>query len=105
MSSVRRTASTSSCKLPAHGTIDRGERLVEQQDRRFTRQRAGQRDALTLAARELARAPIRVPGQMDQLEQRLGARARRSARGRCPSAVITFPAAVRWGKSAYSWNT
>ena len=43
-------------KMAAHHPIDRGKRLVEQQDRRLTRQRPRQRDALTLPARQLAAA-------------------------------------------------
>jgi hypothetical protein len=36
----------------AHQRIERGERLIEQQDARFARERPGDRDTLTFAARE-----------------------------------------------------
>ena len=74
-----------------HRAIDCGERFVEQQDGRLAGQRPRQRDALTLAARQLVRSAVQMPGQVHQRQQRFGAPRRRSARGRCPSAVITLP--------------
>ena len=54
---------------PASG-IERAGRLVEQQRRRVHRQRARDRGALLLAARELVRAGARARGDADALEQR-----------------------------------
>ena len=44
-------------QLHAHLGVERGQRLVEQQHRRLDRERAGQRDALLLAAGELVGVP------------------------------------------------
>ena len=49
--------------------VERRERLVEQQQPRLGRQRAGQRDPLALAAGEGGGQPVAVPRQADQLEQ------------------------------------
>ena len=54
--------------------VERGERLVEQQQARLHQQRAADRDALALAARERARPALE---QMAEAEQH-----RRRARGR-----------------------
>ncbi len=62
----------------AQPRIEVRQRLVEQQHRRLEHQRAGQRDALLLAARQLARQPLVEAGQADQRER---ARARRCALG------------------------
>ena len=43
--------------------VEGGERLVQQQERRLDGQRAPERDALALAARELARIPALEPGE------------------------------------------
>jgi hypothetical protein len=43
----------------ADSRVERRERLVEQQDLRVRRERAGERDALLLAARELVRIAMR----------------------------------------------
>ena len=48
--------------------VERAERLVEQQHRGLVDQRARQRDALLLAARELARLALRLGGEPDALE-------------------------------------
>ena len=53
--------------------IERGERLVEQQDLRLGDQCAGERDALLLAAGELGREPGRIGRHRHQLEQFAGA--------------------------------
>ena len=45
-------------------------RLVEQQHLRLQRERAGDRDALLLAARQLARVVVGLVGEADALEQR-----------------------------------
>ena len=73
MSSVRRSSSISSCRCLRTRAVDRGERLVEEQDCRLPRQRPGQRHALALAARQRARSAIQVSGQMHQRQQLLGA--------------------------------
>jgi hypothetical protein len=45
--------------LLAELQVERAERLVEQQDTRVVNERAPERDALLLAARELPRLPLR----------------------------------------------
>ncbi len=59
--------------------VERAERLVEQQHLRLVDQRARQRHALALAARELRRPPVADAGQLDQLEQFVGAPCARAA--------------------------
>ena len=98
-------------QLAAHLRVERAERLVEQQHLRLDRQRAGQRDALALAAGELARdsaSPARraargraVPSARRRIS-RLGgprrARAAPSGRSRCsrrPSCAGTARSAGR----------
>ena len=54
--------------LLAQLQVERAERLVEQQDARAVDQRAGERDPLLLAARELARLAPVEPGEADELE-------------------------------------
>ena len=53
--------------------VDRGERLVEQQHGRIDRQRAGERDALAHAARQLMRIVIGEFAEVERVEQRPGA--------------------------------
>ena len=88
--------------------IERRRRLVEQHHVGLHRQRAGDRDALLLAARQRGRIVRRLVGEADLGEQRRGAlawprreRMRSTVRG--PSA--TFSSAVRCGKSSKFWNT
>ena len=57
--------------------VERRQRLVEQEQLRRQRQRAGNRHALALAARKLGHRPVGEAGQMDQ---------RRAARRRASSA-------------------
>ena len=77
--------------------VERRERLVEQQHARVARERAGERDALPLAARELGRPRLREVRDPEALEVLVGAlRARRRRRS---------GARVMCGKSAYSWKT
>ncbi|MDM7916953.1 MAG: hypothetical protein QUU85_17060, partial [Candidatus Eisenbacteria bacterium] len=45
----------------AERKIERGERLIEQQSRRITGERAGEGDALPLPAAQLGRAPLQQP--------------------------------------------
>src|SRR3954454_20419858 len=49
-------------------------RLVAEQDLRLLSERAGDRDALGLAARQLRREMIGLRAQPDELEQRVGSR-------------------------------
>ena len=51
--------------------IERAERLVEQQHARAQHERAGQGDALLLAARELARPAIGIAAQLHEVERLL----------------------------------
>ena len=73
MSRVRRSDVDLVLQAPAHPAIDRGKRLVEQQHGRLARQRPRERDALTLAARQLDGRRVIWPRQMDAMEQRLRA--------------------------------
>ena len=52
-----------------HLRIQGAERLVEQQDARLDRERAGKRDALALPAGELARVAIGEPAELHEVEQ------------------------------------
>ncbi len=91
--------------------VERGERLVHEQDARLLGagrrgQRPGQRHALPHAARQLVRALGALPVEADQRQQRLGARSRRSRRptpDSC-SGSSTLRPAVSHGSSADSWN-
>jgi hypothetical protein len=56
-------------QLLAHLGVERAERLVEQQHARLDRQRAGQRDALALAAGQLRREAVGQPVELHQVEQ------------------------------------
>ena len=58
----------------AHPRVERAERLVEQQHLRLDGERAGERHALALAARQLGRVAVREAVQVDQLEQLVDAR-------------------------------
>ena len=49
--------------------VERGEGLVEQQDRGLDRERAGERHALLLAARELARQAVAKAAELHDLEE------------------------------------
>ncbi len=54
--------------LAAQARVERGERLVEQHERGRGGQRAGQRDALLLPARQLPGPAVGQVGQPDQLQ-------------------------------------
>ena len=84
-----------------HRAVDRREGLIEQQHRRLTRQGSRERHPLPFAARQLVGPPVDRSVQVYEIQQRVRAVAA-FMRGRWPSAVITLPAAVRCGKSAYS---
>ena len=95
-----------SAQLDPHRVAQLGvevrERLVEQQQRRLRHDRAGQRDALLLAARELARqAPLQTlkPDQLQRLaDTARGSSASSSRRRRRPKA--TFSKTLICGNSA-----
>ena len=70
-SSWMRRISSRSCD--AHLGVEGRQRLVEQQHRRLDRQRAGQGDALLLAAGQLAGVAVGVLAEADQLEHLAGA--------------------------------
>ena len=56
-------------QLRADLDVERAERLVEQQHPRLVRERPRERDALLLAARELALVAVAEPAQADEVEQ------------------------------------
>ena len=93
-------------QLAADLGVERAEGLVEQQQARLDGQRAGQRDALALAAGELGRIALLEPVELDQLEE-FAARARgsrpspgRSARGRAPRPKATLSKTLMWRNRA-----
>ncbi len=94
-------------QLLAHLEVERAERLVEEQDARVHHERTCERDALLLAARELARLPLPRGPRAERATSISVARARRSVRPRprCFSPYATLSSTVRCGKSAYDWNT
>jgi hypothetical protein len=59
-------------QVDAHLGVERRQRLVEQQDGGLDSQRAGQRHALLLTARELVRVVVDARRQADELEQLRG---------------------------------
>ena len=83
----------------AQAGVERGERLVEQHDLGVGGKRAGERDALALAAGELVREVARAVGEPDQLE------ALRHAPAAARAPKPTLPATVRCGNSAPCWKT
>ena len=89
--------------------VERAERLVHQHHRRVGGERAGEPDALALAARELRRVAVAVVagGQADEVEQLVDALARSRAFGQPSSrgTVATFSATVMCGKSPTCWIT
>ena len=60
-------------QLLADGRVERAERLVEQQHARLDRERARERHALALAARELRRVAIGEAAELHEREQLLDA--------------------------------
>ena len=61
-------------QLLAHGGVERAEGLVEQQHARLDRERAGERHALALAARELGGIAVREAVEVHELQQLVHAR-------------------------------
>ena len=92
--------------LELHGlaqlAVERAERLVEQQQARIEDDRAGERDPLLLAARELARQALAVALQLDQAAAPRATRRSISAFGtlRISSGNATLRSTVRCGNSA-----
>ena len=97
--------------LGLHHHVERGRRLVGEQDLRLARQRERDRRALAHAARELVRIPIgAVARDPDQLEQLAHLRPGRPARSQCraaPSARRSARRSVLTGLKAFiaPWNT
>ena len=92
--------------LLARRRVEVAGRLVGEQHVRVVRERARDRDALLLAARELRRQVVGARAEPDRVEQ-LGTRARRS-RAACrvgASAASTFSRAVSVGIRLNCWNT
>ena len=77
--------------------VERGERLVEHQQRRLVDQRAAERDALLHAARQLPRKAVAEAVEADGLEQRLGLLAilLPSRGGSCCGAAATISSGSR----------
>ncbi len=67
-------------QLLAHLGVERAEGLVEQQDARLDRERARERNALALAAGELARIAVGEPVELNEIEQLLDPRTDRAPR-------------------------
>ena len=89
-------------QLLAHLRVEGAERLVEQQHPRLDDQRAGERHALALAARELGRVPL-APGPSRRTSSSSSATlAAISGFGRCRtfSPNATFSHTVMWRKAA-----
>ena len=79
--------------------VERRQRLVEQQDAGVARERAGERDALALAARDVPGLLVREVGDAEALEQPVDARSPRPRRRRRSRRTVMC------GNSAYSWKT
>ena len=88
--------------LLAQLQVERAERLVEQQHARPVDERAGERDALLLAARQLARLAVAEALEADEREHLVdaAAAARRPCTPRRRSPKATFSKIDRCGKSA-----
>ena len=84
---------------PRH-LVDCRERLVEQQHLRVARERPGERDALLLAAGELARRARLEPAEVDDSSSSRAAAARAARASDTRQRGFTFPLAVRCGNSA-----
>ncbi len=86
--------------LAAQLEVERAERLVEQQHLGVVDQRAGERDALLLAAGELGRLAARELGHLHQLERVVGPRLAASFSLRRLGPKATLSRMVRCGKRA-----
>ena len=90
-----------------HLGIEGGGRLVEQHELRVHAERAGDGDALLLAAGELARIFVRLLGDPDALEIFMAASSA-SAFGILRTQIgasVQFSSTVRCGKRLKCWNT
>ena len=87
--------------------VERGERLVHQQDPRLGGERAGDRDALPHAARQLGRAGAARNPASPTSDTKCAARSIRSvfATPAISSGNATFSITVRHGNVDSSWNT
>ena len=91
--------------LPAGGLVEIAGRLVGHQNRRVRRQRAGDRDALLLAAGELRRDNAAACRRGRPPAIRPPARAKASAAPASSSGRATFSSAVMVGTRWKDWNT
>ena len=91
----------------ARHRVERAEGLVHQQHLGIDRQRAGERHALALAARQLVRVPVGVVGEADQRQRLAGAvaAARRGAGRSAPARTPRWRARAARAAAAPSWNT
>ena len=89
--------------------VDRAERLVHEHQRRVGGERAGDADALALAAGELRRVARRGSRavEADELEQLVdaGARCARLSQPSRLGTVAMFSPIVRWGNRPICWIT
>ena len=88
--------------------VERRGGLVEEQHLGLQGERAGDGDALLLAAGELPRVGVRLLGQPDPLQQAVAAVSTASLRGRRSAetgASTMFSSTVRCGKRLKFWKT
>ena len=83
--------------VAAGGRVEIARRFVGQDDRRIVRERAGDGNALLLAARQLRRIVMRAIGQPDLLEQLLAPARTASRRPAISIGISTFSNAVSDG--------
>ena len=91
----------------AHDGVERGERLVHQDQLRLQRQHLRERDALALPAAQVAREPVAEAGKPEPVEPRVGLR-RAPSRAPCrerSGRARHCRAPCCQGKSASSWNS
>ena len=86
--------------------VERGRRLVGQNDARTADQSTRDRDALFLATREIARQGLRLVSQSDRVERASGLGSAAAPRSpRMSSATLTFSIAESAGNRLKPWNT
>ena len=87
--------------------VERGGRLVADDDRRVAAERARDRDALLLTAREIGGQVVHRGAEADELEQaaRFAARILRASDLFIWIAIATFSSAVSAGNRLKPWNT
>ena len=98
--------------LPLHGKIERRGRLVEQDEFRVEHQRAGDRDALALAAGEFVREAVERVRVEPDIDERCRGRARRARAPLppmpltiSPSSMICFTDSRGLSEEKGSWKT